>query len=53
MLSVGQDHQVDPAEALGITDEIDGDDLPVRDREAEHDPRLPGAHTVNGLVQPA
>jgi hypothetical protein len=38
--SVAQDHQVKLAKALGVGKQVDCDDFPARDREAEDDTRL-------------
>jgi hypothetical protein len=35
--SVVEDRQVELAKALGVGDQVDLDDLPARDREAEYD----------------
>src|SRR2546427_797196 len=39
--SVVEDHEVEPAETLGVGEQIDGGDLSVGDREGEHDPGPP------------
>src|SRR5205823_4326415 len=37
--SVAEDGQVEPGEVPGVGDQVDSGDLPLRDREAERDPR--------------
>ena len=36
-----EDRDVEPADEFGIGQQVDCDDLPGGDREADHDPRLP------------
>jgi len=38
--SVAEDRQVELAKALGVGEQVDGDDLSGRDREAKYHPRL-------------
>jgi hypothetical protein len=35
-LRTGALRQLDPAKALGVGDQVDGDDLPTRNREGEY-----------------
>ena len=45
-----RDRQVELAEALGVSEQVDFGDLPVGDREAEDDPRLPAGFTTRVIA---